>query len=285
MTVNDLYTGFHIGMHACGEMHGRRGTNCKEAFYAWYEKGVRFFEVDIAATVDGEFVAIAHGLTPKFLNKYQITDCKEENTSDWFLKQKLFPVSIGGGLTPMSLSDVLLLVKVHSDIVVMLDPCLMKLIDFQSMLSKVYDLSRAYGISTENKILIETYTPEMQSTLVNSSLQCEGIYCVHDSRYDFDEKIVDKLQDMNLHFVSYPWSVAVNEVELLKSIVQKGINVLSVFRDNLEAKKMKELGIRINLVSYYYSSFIETAIKLPINYALRKFGYLYYKYKTGKECY
>lgn len=119
----------------------------------------------------------------------------------------------------------------------MLDPCLMKLIDFQSMLSKVYDLSRAYGISTENKILIETYTPEMQSTLVNSSLQCEGIYCVHDSRYDFDEKIVDKLQDMNLHFVSYPWSVAVNEVELLKSIVQKGINVLSVFRDNLEAKK------------------------------------------------
>lgn len=97
MTVNDLYTGFHIGMHACGEMHGRRGTNCKEAFYAWYEKGVRFFEVDIAATVDGEFVAIAHGLTPKFLNKYQITDCKEENTSDWFLKQKLFPVSIGGG--------------------------------------------------------------------------------------------------------------------------------------------------------------------------------------------
>ena len=109
MTVDDLCTEFHVGMHACGEMHGRRATNCKEAFEYWYNRGIRFFEIDAAATIDGEFVCVAHRLTPEYLNKYQIIDCKEENTSEWFLNQRLFPVSIRGGPKSASVFSVILL--------------------------------------------------------------------------------------------------------------------------------------------------------------------------------
>lgn len=168
----------------------------------------------------------------------------------------------------------------------MLDPCLMSLNDFDLMLVKIQNMCDSLGISAKDKILIETYTPDMQKKLLNSVLPCEGIYCVHDSRYDFDVKqIVDELQNMKVRFVSYPWSFASKERDLLGKIVQMGISVLSVYRDNLDAPKMKALGIRINLVSCYYRSLFEAVVKLPINYTLRKFGYMYYKFKTGKECY
>lgn len=273
-------------MHACGEIYGRRASNCRESFYKWYKKGARFFEIDVATSIDGEFVCVAHGLTPKFLNKYQITNCEENASSEWFLKQKLFPVTIRGGVTPMSLKDVLNLIKDHPDIVVMLDSCLMNLPDFEAMLTKIQNMCTSLGIKAKEKILVETYTPDMQKTLLKSDLQCEGIYCVHDSRYDFDtNKIIELLRDMDVHFVSYPWSFAVKEQDLLKRVVAKGINVLSVSRDNLDAAKMKALGIKINLVSFFYRSLLETIVKLPINCALRKFGYMYYKFKTGKESY
>ena len=97
-----------LNAHALGGWHGRVFVNSKEAFLSSYRHGFRDFEVDIACTSDGYFVA-RHG-----------SAAREAFSKEEFLSNSRW------NETRMLLEDVVSLVKGHSDIRMMFDfhPCL-----------------------------------------------------------------------------------------------------------------------------------------------------------------
>lgn len=96
-----------LNAHALGGLHGRTFVNTKEAFEASYRSGIRNFEVDIACTSDGYFVAKHGGAS------------REGYSKEDFLANSRW------GETRMLLADVIEIVKTRPDILMMFDfhPC------------------------------------------------------------------------------------------------------------------------------------------------------------------
>jgi len=87
--------------HAGGGIGGQTYTNSLEALNLNYQKGFRFFEIDLSWTHDGKLVAI-HDWEDDFRRRFHASDVVGIPTRDEF--QKLEPVN---GLSQMTLDQVL----------------------------------------------------------------------------------------------------------------------------------------------------------------------------------
>lgn len=104
---------YNIITHALGGLEGLTYLNSRESFINHYDKGCRLFEVDLTKTSDGVWVC-RHNW------KESLGQWEEEGrnvlSSEEFLNAPIY-----GKYTPMTLEDLMMLLKEYPDAFVMLD--------------------------------------------------------------------------------------------------------------------------------------------------------------------
>lgn len=101
--------------HAGGVINQRTYTNSLEALNANYDKGFRFFEIDLSWTSDGELVAI-HDWEGALKANFMESDLSGPALKNEFLKWHM-----KSGLTQLSLEDVLRWAKTKKDAYIVTD--------------------------------------------------------------------------------------------------------------------------------------------------------------------
>ena len=104
---------YNIITHALGGLDGLTYLNSRESFINHYDKGCRLFEVDLTKTSDGVWVC-RHNWKES-LGQWE-GDERKVLSAEEFLNTPIY-----GKYTPMTLEDLLLLLKEYPDAFVMLD--------------------------------------------------------------------------------------------------------------------------------------------------------------------
>ena len=141
-----------IVAHALGTVDGVEGLNCLEGFKAYYDKGVRVFEVDLRMTSDG-CVVLRHDWIG---NVQDGVDQTHIPTLDEFLSKPILDK-----YTPLSFHDLLLLMAQYPDICVITDTKFMDAepvtVQFHAMLEEAHKLGMTYLF---DRMVIQIYSPE-----------------------------------------------------------------------------------------------------------------------------
>lgn len=253
MTVNDLKNTYQYAMHGNGAYKGLRQTNTLNAMEYWYKKGVRIFEIDMARTTDNEYVAVAHYLNKKDLNRIEIFDISEQCTLDWFMRQKLFSISTGG-LNPLSLKTIIEQLRVHNDMIVMLDLFGMFTQEEATHFSKVLRSYIGCDLSLWNRILIESYNKAMSDGIQLAYSEANVIACVRYEENEHDRTTVSpqELLSRNIRFISYPWIYTADHPGELEAFSKSGITVFSRTKDNTLEKTLRAAGVHVNILAQRY---------------------------------
>ena len=252
MDVFDLKGSYRHAMHGGGAFKGLRQTNTREAIVYWYGKGVRVFELDFAPTADGQFVAVAHSMDDRSLNRLEILELpsRGNRTASWFMGQKLFPVSTRG-LNPVSLDTVADLLEKCPDCIFMLD--LFGMFSFQEC--RVFTaalLERLPDAATmRNRILVEAYNRDMADGIQTAWQDANVIYCVrYEGNLDANETIPpEELLSRGIRFVSYPWYCTRKHPGELQSYSQAGITVFSRTKFNTLDNTLRDAGVSVDIVA------------------------------------
>lgn len=263
-SLQNLKTQYGYCMHGLGAIKGLRQTNTYEALNLWYKRGVRIFEFDIAKTDDNKYVAAAHTVDKKSMTRMEILEEPDRYSYEWFMNQRLFPLT-AGGLTPLSLSDIFELLNSHKDCIFMLDLFGMftelELIPFleaaDSLLTNYNDIN--------DRLLLEAYNREMSDTISSHSLKYNIIYCArYEGNTDKDGAVpIDYLKDKQISFVSYPWMYEKDFPGEIKAYSEAGITVFSRTKYNTKDKKLRAAGVSVNIVGYKFARVL-IVIQLPL---------------------
>lgn len=285
-SVWDLRNHFSFCMHGLGEYKGLRQTNALEAFEKWYHKGVRVFEIDLARTDDGQYVAIAHHVDAPSLRRMEILERPPAYTADWFMRQKLFPYSTRG-LTPLSLASVLELMRKYPDALFMLDTFgLFAKEEMEAFLSALDGLL-ATDSSIARRMLIETYNEAMVDAFASARYAYVVIDCVHHEHRSLsldglDEKL-RYLRAKEIQFVSYPGKYA--NPEILSAFEKNNIVVFCRTKYNWAQKRKQKAGISVNIVTVMFapwSSFYQFPLYL-LTYGKRIVMKIFLVYKERRK--
>lgn len=143
--------------HALGGLDGKTYLNSKESFIESYEKGCRLFEVDLVRTSDQIWVC-RHSWNQS-LGQWDEEE-KKVLTADEFLNAPIY-----GKYTPMSLRDLLILLKDYPDAFVLLDS---KQYSIRNYRKTIEDYAEYLEIATEadakeslDQIIPEIYNEAM----------------------------------------------------------------------------------------------------------------------------
>lgn len=231
-------------MHAFGMYKGQTYTNSKEAFDYWYSKGIRFYETDVARTDAGKFM-LHHNFKKK-------RNCI---------------------LTQYTLKGFVNLVSEHKDCRFVIDTYGVKdagLDEFMNQLSSTGD-SNPQGLAetklSQNdfwkRVFIETYSSNMTEMIKNSikklNTQPLLISCIRgcegESGYSGENAVAlaDILKEQDIRWVSYPWSDAKRDNELIDVLHNNKIRILSLSRTNIGSARKRKYHINVNLVDFYIS--------------------------------
>ena len=255
-SVEDLRNKYVFACHGGGLYKGTLWSNCKESFYYWYKKGVRFFEFDIGVTSDNLFVLIAHKVDKHYLNHKEVYDESADYSYDWFLKQNLYPVRTKG-LTPLSLKDCISLLKEYSDCIFMLD-CYGFVEENEILKQFTLELNKFIegDSSVYKRLLVEMYTPKDLIQLYNYN-QSKRLQCIYAVRSDFNTESgnsvsVSFLKENDVKIVSYPWKYHSKFPNEMEQYISNNIMVFSL--TNLCSKKrLKKVGVTVNCCNAFYS--------------------------------
>lgn len=255
-SVNDLKNNFHMAMHAMGSYHKLTYTNSREAFLYWYERGMRIFEVDLAETADKQFVCIAHHVAYKDLKRVGISDIPanpDNMTAQWFLSQRLFPY-LSGGLAPLSLENLIDLLKRYDDLILMLD--LFGQFERRTIENFSQWIRHLAGedISVISRLLIETYSKEMTTIISEQVPSVHIIYGIDDAAGEDNRISVKQIKEMGIEFVSFPWHYFVKYPGKLNELTDNGLTVFSRTIDNLRADTLKRAGVNVILLDTHYAT-------------------------------
>ena len=134
-------------------------------------------------------------------------------------------------------------------------------VDFLNSLQKLIGNDE----SLYNRLLIEAYNIETSIIIMKRLSTACVIYGIHYEESDwvdtygnrengdnFDIVTPETLIQNGIRYVSYPWYYCKQRPGELEDFVRKGICVLSRTNSNKEYKKLKALGVSINLVDYKY---------------------------------
>ncbi len=250
--LDKLKTGYHYCMHGLGAVGGVRQTNTLEAFQRWYYKGVRVFEYDLAITEDKQYVAVAHTVDQKSMRRMEVLEIPESYSFDWFMQQRLFSYTTKG-LTPLSLADVIRLLKENTDCCFMLDLFGMFTAAELTPFLEALDLLVAEDENVKSRLLLEAYNEEMAETIYGHSAQYNIIYCArYEGHMDGEAVSVAYLRAHGIEFVSYPWMYTEHFPEEIKMYTDAGMTVFSRTVFNTKVKALKKVGVTVNIVSYQF---------------------------------
>ncbi len=273
MNIYELKDTYHYAMHGNGAFKGLRQTNTEDALMYWYSKGIRVFEIDMAETADGDYVAVAHYLNKKDLRRLELFELPNEagRTKNWFMSQRLFTVSTLG-LKPLSLETIIYLMDKHRDIVVMLDLFGLFTIDEAAGFTKVLVKYIESREKVWDRLLLESYNKEMLKGIRSVSDRANIIACVRYEENENAESTVtaQELLSQGVYFISYPWYCTEKHPGELETYARNGITVFSRTKDNTKESKLKRAGVSVNIVAqkydgariiYQYPLYIMTYIK------------------------
>lgn len=270
MTINNLSEGFYFAMHGGGAYKGLRQTNTLEAILYWYSKGVRIFELDMAETCDGDFVAIAHHLNRKDLRRTEVFNLPESCSADWFMQQRLFSISVPHGLTPLSVTSIIKLLNEKDDIIIIFD-----LFGLFSKEETARFTRRLCTLVTSpdlgQRILVETYNEDMVDGIRAINDEISIIMSVRSELNDKELFTISasQLVKKNIRFVSYPWLFHRRFPDEIRQYSEAGIVVLSRTKFNTNVHSMYREGVKINLIAKHFDSYL-----MPFQWILYMLTYI-----------
>ena len=145
--------------HALGGIGDKTYLNSRESFLASYQMGCRLFEVDLTKTSDGVWVCRHSWNQP--LGQWD-GDKKQVLSSEEFLSRPLY-----GKYTPMTLEDLLILLKDYPDAFVMLDSKQYSMRNYQRTIEDYADyleIAQNAGVSeVAGQLIPEIYNQVMFS--------------------------------------------------------------------------------------------------------------------------
>lgn len=253
----DIDSGFFYGMHALGSVGDIMYPNAKEGLLYWYEKGVRVFEVDISPTDDNKYVAF-HDFDKDGFEKQGFENIPKQCSESWFLGQRLYKKQSKDGLTPISLDEILQFLLVERDGVLMVDP---KPTDEDSnarLWKYLNDYISAHGIDGR-RIVYEIYDENMLRGTKSIKSDIRLQFCIYDAveigesyliRQKPFIKIVEWMEENGIKVISFPWQQAVENLEKLRYLKEKGYTVFSRTRNDIFSELLVKSGINVNLVDY-----------------------------------
>ena len=186
-------------------------------------------------TTDGEFVALAHKMTPEYLRRLEIRsfDDKDVFTYGWFMRQKLFRYS-SRGLHPLDLHSIIDEIRRNNDLIVMFDLC--GLWSFEE--AKNFTSKLNYYIGSDmhliHQTLIEAYNQNMIDGIqAVKEARYPIIYCVRDNSTGGNHQWMspDELAKQEIEFVSYPWHYAGLYDGEMKQYVDNNFTIFSYCAD------------------------------------------------------
>lgn len=241
-------------MHGLGAYKGLRQTNTIEAFKYWYKKGVRIFELDMAITEDGCYVAVAHSVDYKSMKRMEILERPESYSHQWFMRQKLFPLTTKG-LSPIDFRTLHKTLDDYPDIQIMLD--LFGFFTRNEVAPLLTTLKRTLNNEPRllEKIIVEAYNIDMAREITNQGIQC--IFC---ARYEYDLGTIDlnlrlnTLKDLGIKYISYPWKYVNTFPDEISEYVKAGMTVFSRTRYNRQTALLAENGVKVNIVDCVFDN-------------------------------
>ncbi len=259
--VIDLKGNFIYAMHGGGAIYGKRQTNSLDAIDYWYNRGKRVFEFDLAVTYDGQYVAVAHYLNQADLGKLEINEIPPECTEAWFMNQKLYSKTTAG-LSPLSLKLIIDKLISKPDILVMLDLYGMFTIEESQKLSNRLKMLISDHVELYDRLLVEVYCDDMVKGIKSQGNGFNLIYGIDYGTieyYGIDNKVTPEyLKKESIDFVSYPFLYTKGHQGELETFAENGFCIFCRTKSNVRFKQLKELGVNVNLIDYYYegNSFI-----------------------------
>ena len=150
---------YNIITHALGGLDGYTYLNSRESFIHYYDKGCRFFEVDLSQTSDGVWVCRHNWKEP--MGQWE-GDKKKVLSAEEFLNTPIY-----GKYTPMSFEDLLKLLDEYPDAFVTIDSKQYSVRNYQRTLED-YAQYREIAINaglehTLGQIIPELYNSAMYS--------------------------------------------------------------------------------------------------------------------------
>lgn len=150
---------YNIITHALGGLDGYTYLNSRESFINYYDKGCRFFEVDLSQTSDGVWVCRHNWKEP--MGQWE-GDKKKVLSAEEFLNTPIY-----GKYTPMSFEDLLKLLDEYPDAFVTIDSKQYSVRNYQRTLED-YAQYREIAINaglehTLGQIIPELYNSAMYS--------------------------------------------------------------------------------------------------------------------------
>ncbi len=280
-TIHDLKNSFNYAMHGGGAIYGKVQTNSQDAMEKWEKQGKTIFEFDLAISDDKQIVAIAHHLNKRDLEKAEIFESSEKYTEKWFMDRKIYSMTTPG-MTPLSLNTIINALRRNNHLIVMLD--LYGLFSKEQTMVFANALMRIVGEdkSLYERILAEVYCKDMIAGIKECSTFINMIYGVDYGiagvYKDVENRITPKeLFENKIEYVSYPLMYQKSHPEEMEAFRREGFCVFCRTENNTKEKELRELGVNVNLVDYYYTG---------SDYYLHKFysyiGVDYFKRKTAR---
>lgn len=219
---------YNLIAHALGGIDGISYSNSLEAFHFNYKRGRRLFEVDLCLTSDGHLVCFHDGLESMLgLNK-----SIKQTRLDEFLKLK-----VADKYTPLSLEQLLLVMRDHKDMYLITDTKddieisfrqivnLAKNID-PSLLGRIIpqiyheaDLSKVLKYHDFQTVIYTLYRTSASDEKVINFVKRNKIDAVTMSTDRFSEKLVEALAENNI--ISFVHTV--NNPDKIKEYRSKGV--------------------------------------------------------------
>lgn len=138
--------------HALGGLDGKTYLNSKESFIENYKKGYRLFEVDLTQTSDGVWVCRHSWNSP--MGQWEGEE-KKVLSSEEFLSKPIY-----GSYTPMTFSDLLVLLKDYPDAFVLLDSKQYSIRNYQKTLED-YSEYLEIAVRADAEEVIDQLIPEI----------------------------------------------------------------------------------------------------------------------------
>lgn len=216
--------------HGMFGIDGVTYTNSKEAFITGYQKGLRIFEIDLELTSDDKLV-----LTHDWHNYQSIP------TSEFFLTNK-----IKDKYTPLSIEDILLLLKIYPDVWFITDSKYteekMIIKEFKYLVQVAKNLNLVQEL---DRLVIQLYYQKMYNiieSIYDFKYYLYTMYMNWDYNYNHFAEICEWGKDKLEGIVLFKDSFSVNLLNIVKKY-DLDLYVHTV-NDLMEAKKLLREGVQ-----------------------------------------
>lgn len=255
-SVYDLKGKFQYGMHGLGFFKGTKHANTYDGLQYWLSEGVKFMEVDVAPTIDGQYVALAHMMKHHDLLRLEISELggSDVYTHSWFMRQKLFGQTTKG-LRPLDIAMIVDELRKSEHLMVMFDLYGMwtfeETVLFTKNLLNIIDRDK----DLVSRMLVEAYNQEMIDGIKKASNgEISIIYCIHEDSAGAHHQFMpaSTLEEQEIRHISYPWTYVKQYPGELEEYAAKDFIIVSLSKDNRYAKEMQRRGVNIALVDNIY---------------------------------